>query len=534
MTHATQTPHLAGRREWIGLAVLVLPLLLVSMDMTVLYFAIPSISAALAPSGTEQLWIIDTYGFVLAGLLITMGNIGDRIGRRKLLITGSIIFGLASVAAAFATDPTTLIIERALQGIGGATLMPSTLALVRTMFDDDKQRRTAIAIWSAGLSAGAALGPIVSGLLLNWFPWGSVFLINAPVIVLLLLLVPALVPEYRLPKGHAGRFDPTSALLSLTAVLSVIWGLKETAVNGLATLPAAAILAGLALGYVFVRRQKSLTHPMIDPQLFRNRDFGASMTVSVACAFCLIGFGIFTTQYMMEVLAMSPFEAALWTMASPVAVTFVVPFVTIVARTVRPAYIIATGFLIAAIGFVVMTQLDVARNMLTLMGGAIGIGLGIAIILTCITDLVVAAAPKERAGAASALLETGQELGGALGIAILGSVGAAVYGAYFTAHAPHDVPATAVQASDQTLATASTVAHTLPQAQADSLLAVAREAFTSSLHYSAIAGGIVAVGAAIFTIALLRRIKPTPPAPQDNNNTEDKEAKTEVFEAVSA
>ncbi|MFC0438487.1 MFS transporter, partial [Kutzneria buriramensis] len=238
-------------------------------------------------SGTEQLWIIDMYGFVLAGLLITMGNIGDRIGRRKLLIIGSVIFGLASVAAAFATDPTTLIIERAIQGIGGATLMPSTLALVRNMFHDEKQRRSAIAVWSAGLSAGAALGPIVSGLLLNWFPWNSVFLINAPVIVLLLALVPALVPEYRLPQGQAGKFDFTSALLSLGGVLSVIWGLKETAVNGFSTLPAVAIAAGAVLGYVFVKRQKTLDHPMIDPQLFRNRDFGASMTVSIACSFCL-------------------------------------------------------------------------------------------------------------------------------------------------------------------------------------------------------------------------------------------------------
>ncbi|EWM13273.1 MFS transporter [Kutzneria sp. 744] len=530
MTHATQTPRLAGRREWIGLAVLVLPLLLVSMDMTVLYFAIPSISAALNPSGTEQLWIIDMYGFVLAGLLITMGNVGDRIGRRKLLLIGSVIFGLASVAAAFASDPTTLIVARAIQGVGGATLMPSTLALVRNMFEDEKQRRSAIAVWSTGLSVGAALGPIVSGVLLQFFPWGSVFLINAPVMVLLLILVPTLVPEYRLPKGQAGKFDFASGLLSLAGVLSVIWGLKEAAVNGFSTLPAVALVVGVALGYVFVRRQKTLQHPMIDPQLFRNRDFGASMTVSIACSFCLIGFGIFTTQYMMEVLRMSTLEAALWTMASPVVVTLVVPFVTIVARTVRPAYIIATGFLVAAVGFVVMTQLGVERNLFTVMGGAIGIGMGIAIVLTCITDLVVAAAPKERAGAASALLETGQELGGALGIAILGSVGAAVYGSYFDAHTPQNVPAAAVEASNQTLATASTVAHGLPQAQADSLLAVAREAFTSSLHYSAIAGGIVAVGAAIFTIALLRRIKPTPPAPQDENKTEE----TKVLQSTVA
>ena len=166
MTHATQTPRLAGRREWIGLAVLALPLLLVSMDMTVLYFAIPSIASALQPTGTQQLWMIDMYGFVLAGLLITMGNVGDRIGRRRLLMIGSAIFGLASVAAAFSTDPTMLIVARAVQGIGGATLMPSTLALVRTMFQDEKQRRSAIAVWSTALSAGAGLGPVVGGLLL--------------------------------------------------------------------------------------------------------------------------------------------------------------------------------------------------------------------------------------------------------------------------------------------------------------------------------------------------------------------------------
>jgi DHA2 family multidrug resistance protein-like MFS transporter len=521
MTHATQTPRPAGRREWIGLAVLALPLLLVSMDMTVLYFAIPSIASALQPTGTQQLWMIDMYGFVLAGLLITMGNVGDRIGRRRLLMIGSAIFGLASVAAAFSTDPTMLIVARAVQGIGGATLMPSTLALVRTMFQDEKQRRSAIAVWSTALSAGAGLGPVVGGLLLNNFSWGSVFLINVPAIVVLLILCPALIPEFRLPKGEAGRFDLASCLLSLAGVLSVIWGLKEITVNGLNTLPAVAIVAGIGLGHVFVRRQKTLRHPMINPDLFRNRDFGASLTVSLACFFCMIGSGIFTTQYLMEVLRMSPLEAALWTLVSPVVVTIAVPFVSVVARTIRPAYIIAAGFLVGTVGFLVMTQLGTDRNMFVVVAGTIGVGLGVAVALTCITDMVVGAAPAEHAGSAGALVQTGQELGGALGIAVLGSIGAAVYSSNFDAAAPHNVPVAALDAARQTVAGASEVARTLPAAQGNALLDVAREAFTGAVHTASLAGGAVALVTAIFTIALLRRIKPTPPQPTVTEQTKE-------------
>ncbi|GAA3438375.1 MFS transporter [Kutzneria kofuensis] len=523
MTHATQTPRLAGRREWIGLAVLALPLLLVSMDMTVLYFAIPSIASALQPSGTQQLWMIDMYGFVLAGLLITMGNVGDRIGRRRLLMIGSAIFGLASVTAAFATDPTMLIVARAVQGIGGATLMPSTLALVRNMFQDEKQRRSAIAVWSTALSAGAGLGPVVSGLLLNNFWWGSVFLINVPAIVLLLVLCPVLIPEFRLARGEAGRFDIASCVLSLGGVLSVIWGLKEITVNGFGVLPAVAIAVGLVLGYVFVRRQKTLSHPMINPELFRNRDFGASLTVSLACFFCMIGSGIFTTQYLMEVLHMSPLEAALWTLVSPVVVTIAVPFVTVVARTVRPAYIIAAGFLVGTVGFLVMTQVGTDRNMFVVVAGTIGVGLGVAVALTCITDMVVGAAPAEHAGSAGALVQTGQELGGALGIAVLGSIGAAVYSANFDATAPHNVPAAALDAARQTVAGASEVAHQLPAAQGNALVAAAQEAFTGAVHIASLSGAAVALGTAIFTIALLRRIKPTPPqsAVKDDNQAKE-------------
>ncbi len=240
----TQSGPRAGRREWTGLAVLLLPLLLVSMDVSVLYFAVPFISRDLEPSSTQQLWIFDVYGFVLAGLLITMGSLGDRIGRRRLLLIGAVSFSLASLGAAYAHTAGELIAARAILGVAGATLMPSTLALIRNMFHDEKQRRTAIAIWTGGTTSGVALGPVLSGFLLDHFWWGSVFLINVPFMAMLLLLAPALVPEFRAPQ--AGRFDLLGSLLSLGAVLPVIYGIKEIAANG----ASAPRLAYIAVGVV--------------------------------------------------------------------------------------------------------------------------------------------------------------------------------------------------------------------------------------------------------------------------------------------
>ncbi|MDX6261017.1 MAG: transporter, family, multidrug resistance protein, partial [Kribbellaceae bacterium] len=264
----------AGRKQWIALGVLALPLLLVSMDVSVLYFAVPYISADLGVSATQQLWIFDIYGFVLAGLLITMGSLGDRIGRRRLLIFGAIAFGLASVAAAYAQTPEQLIAARAVLGIGGATLMPSTLALIRNMFHDPAQRGKAIAFWSAVMLGGISLGPVLSGVLLEHFWWGSVFLINTPAMLLLLVLAPLLLPEFK--AAVKGRFDFFSSVLSLAAVLPVIWGIKEMAAHGVDTLPIVAIGAGLLVGYVFLRRQRTAEHSMIELAMFRNRAFSGA------------------------------------------------------------------------------------------------------------------------------------------------------------------------------------------------------------------------------------------------------------------
>ncbi|RPJ59106.1 MAG: MFS transporter, partial [Acidobacteria bacterium] len=279
MTTATDdtavTGPVAGRREWIGLAVLALPCMLYSMDLTVLNLAVPSLSADLAPTATQLLWIVDIYGFLVAGALITMGTLGDRIGRRRLLLMGAAAFGVASVLAAFSVSAEMLIVTRALLGLAGATIAPSTLSLIRNMFHDPKQRTAAIGVWITSYSVGAAIGPLVGGVLLQHFWWGSVFLAGVPVMLLLLAVGPVLLPEYRDPA--AGRLDLFSAGLSLASVLAVIYGLKRMAEHGPGWLPAVSIVAGLATGAAFVRRQRRLLYPLIDLALFRIPAFRASL-----------------------------------------------------------------------------------------------------------------------------------------------------------------------------------------------------------------------------------------------------------------
>lgn len=302
----------AGPREWIGLAVLTLPVLLVSMDMTVLHLAIPQITRDLAPSGTEMLWIVDIYAFMVAGLLITMGAVGDRIGRRRLLLIGGTAFAVASLAAAFATGPGMLIAARAALGIAGATLAPSTLALIRTMFADPRQRSTATSIWVLAFLTGAAVGPIVDGLLLQTFWWGSVFLLGVPIMVVLLAAAPFLLPEYRDPA--ATRVDLLSAVTSLAAVLAVVYGLKEAAAGKALLLPAVAVGVGGLLTVVFVRRQGRLTRPLIDLGLFQRRSFAVAIGVLTLGSLVLAGVGFLTAQYLQLVLGLSPLAAGLWTL----------------------------------------------------------------------------------------------------------------------------------------------------------------------------------------------------------------------------
>ncbi|MFD0904812.1 MFS transporter [Actinomadura sediminis] len=495
----------AGRREWIGLAVLVLPTLLISMDMTALFFALPNLSADLGPSSAQQLWIMDIYAFMLAGFMITMGSLGDRIGRRRVLLIGAAAFGAISVLAGYSQSAEMLILARALLGVAGAALAPSTLSLIRNMFHDARQRRTAIAIWTAGFSGGAGLGPMLGGVLLESFWWGSVFLVNVPVMVLLLILAPLLLPEYRDP--GAGRLDLQSALLSLAAVLPVVYGIKALAEEGLQWRPPAFIVFGLLAGVLFVRRQHRLDDPMLDVALFRKRAFSISISANVLSIFAIVGFGYFGTQYMQLVLGMSPLTAALWTLLVAPAMGAAVLTATLLARRVPPGYIVAGAMVLMAVGFAVLTQIRVDSPTLVLAAGFLGIIGGSGAVGALAVDMIVAAAPPERAGSASALSETGSEFGGAVGVALLGSIGAAIYHARMDTAVPSGLPPEAAEAARDTLGGATEVVRHLPEAIGGPLLTTAQEAFTEGMRASATAGAAIMVVTAVLAAFLLRHVR---------------------------
>ena len=417
----------ATRREWIGLAVIALPCMLYSMDLTVLNLALPALAADLEPSGVQLLWIIDVYGFLVAGALLTMGTLGDRVGRRRLLLIGAVVFGAASFLAAFAPSAGALIAARALLGLAGATIAPSTLSLIRNMFQDPQQRTFAIGVWISSYSAGAAIGPLLGGVLLEFFWWGSVFLLALPVMVLLLAVGPALLPEYRDP--DAGRIDLPSVALALFAVLALVYGLKETAQHGAAAYSLFSVVLGGVLATAFVRRQRRLADPLIDLALFRSRDFSVSLGVYLLGTFVSFGIFIFMTQYLQLVLGLSPLMAGVWTV--PFALGFVAGSM-VAPRLVRrwPApNVMAGGLLLAAAGYLMVTQVHRSDGPGLLMAGMLVQSIGMAPLFTLTNDLIIGAAPPERAGAASGISETASELGGALGIALLGTLATAVYGA---------------------------------------------------------------------------------------------------------
>jgi DHA2 family multidrug resistance protein-like MFS transporter len=502
-TDAVAAPK-AGRREWIGLAVLTLACLLYAMDLTVLHLAVPSLSADLAPSSAELLWIVDIYGFMVAGCLITMGTLGDRIGRRRLLMLGAAAFGVVSVLAAFSTSAEMLIASRALQGVAGATLAPSTLSLIFSMFPDARERSVAIGVWIAGFSAGGAVGPVLGGVLLERFWWGSVFLLAVPVMALLLVLGPRLLPEYR--DENAGRLDPASAVLSLASILAVIFGLKEIAQSGVHPLPVASIVAGLALGVAFARRQLTLEDPMIDLRLFRIRAFSASLATNVLGVFIAVGYFLFVAQYLQLVLGLSPLRAGLWSL--PSAAGFVVgsTFGPRILRRVRPASVIGAGLAMGAAGLALLTRVDGSADLTMLVLASVVISLGLAPVFTATTDLVVGSAPPERAGAASGISETGAELGGALGIAILGSIGTAVYRSELVDVLPAAVPAEAAATARDTLGAAVGVAGSLPGRVGDQLVAGARDAFVQGMRVSTAIATVVAIGVAALAVTMLRHV----------------------------
>ncbi|MEV4157072.1 MFS transporter [Nocardia salmonicida] len=499
----------AGVKEWIGLAVLALPTLLISMDLSVLYLAIPSISEALEPSSSQLLWILDIYGFLVAGFLITMGTLGDRIGRRKLLMIGALAFGIASVIAAYSVSANMLIGTRALLGIAGATLMPSTLALIRNMFHDDRQRTTAISVWMTSFMVGMVIGPLVGGAMLENFWWGSVFLVAVPAMVLLLATGPFLLPEYKDP--NPGKLDILSALLSLLSVMGVIYGIKELAKDGWSIESVGVLVAGLVLGTVFVLRQKRLTNPLIDLRLFSNVRFSGSLVALMVAMLAMGGLFLLLSQYLQLVLGLSAFEAGLWTVPQAAAMVVAAGVVSALAPKIRPAYLMTGGLIIAMAGYALFTQLSGSDDLALIVTGMVVFSLGLSPMFVLGLDLIVGAVDPERAGAASAISETGQELSAALGVAVIGSIGTAVYRGQMTEQLPAGLPPEITHTAEDTLAGALYVASALPEPFGAELTTIAREAYTQALQVNSVVGiGLTAVAAGL-VIGLLRHI----PAPDD-------------------
>jgi DHA2 family multidrug resistance protein-like MFS transporter len=519
----------AGRREWTGLAVLALPAFVIALDFSVLNLAVPVISRELMPTGTELLWIVDIYGFVLAGFLVTMGTLGDRIGRRRLLMLGAAGFGLASAAAAYSVSAGMLIGARAVLGLAGATLMPSTLSLISNMFRDGKQRTLAIAVWSTSLPLGGAAGPLIGGAMLQVFWWGAVFLLAVPVMVILLATGPILLPEYR--NAAAGRPDFLSVGLSLAAILPVVYGLTEIAEGGLRPVPVAAVVAGLLVGWGFVRRQRTLADPLIDLRLFGQPGFSAALGINTLVYFVILGMLLLISQYLQLVLGQSPLLAGLWmlpTMGGLIGGSLVTP---LFAGRLHPAVTMAVGLGVAAAGFGLLTQTS-SLGLAAVVAGSAVFGLGIAPVTNLVTGMVLGSAPPQWAGTASGLSETSTELGGALGIAILGSIGTAVYHHRVTGGIPRGIPRAAARAIGATLGDATSAAGQLHGQPGADVLQAARAAFTGGVEVVAGISAVIVAALALVAVARLRRVTPAEEAPAEEAPAE--EAPAESGEAAAA
>ncbi|WP_460795799.1 MFS transporter [Microbacterium sp. GXF0217] len=495
----TDAPRV-GARGWWALIVLMLPVLLVSVDNTVLSFALPEIAIALEPSGAEQLWIIDVYPLVLAGLLVTMGTLGDRFGRRRMLLIGATGFAAVSVLAAFAPTAGALIAARALLGFFGAMLMPSTLSLLRSIFRNRDQRRFAIAVWASAFSAGSALGPIVGGFLLEHFAWGSVFLIAVPVLIPLLIAGPLLVPESRDP--NPGRIDPISIALSMATMIPIVYAIKSLAVDGPTWGAGAWAALGILMGTLFVRRQLRADTPMLEMQLFRRGSFSGAILVNLLSVVALVGFLYFVSQHLQLVLGLSPMQAGVALVPGMAAMIVAGLAVVPVSRRVPPHVVVPAALVFSVIGYLLVAFSGKEHGVLPLIIAFVVLGVGIGAAETISNELILSNAPAEKAGAASAVSETAYELGAVLGTAVLGGLITAFYRGSLVI--PDGIPSDAADAARETLAGAYTEAHRLPTELGDALWNAAASAFGSGVTVTSLIGAGLVVVAGIIAAVTLR------------------------------
>ncbi len=513
---ASTIPQLATRREWIGLAVLALPTLLLSLDISVLYLALPILSSDLHASSNEQLWILDIYSFLLAGFLVTMGTLGDRIGRRKLLLIGGAAFGVASIIAAYSNSAEMLIVSRALLGLAGATLAPSTMALIRNMFHDPKQMGQAIGVWFSCFMGGMLLGPLVGGILLEHFWWGAAFLLGVPFMVLLLILGPILLPEYR--DANAGKLDLASVALSLLAILPVIYGVKSVTRSGLDLVAGVTIVAGLAFGVAFVLRQRKLAHPLLDLKLFTNRKFSTALSTMWFGGVIMAGVSLVAAMYLQLVLGFDPLTAGLLIVPQNVVMLLGYQIAPRLAAKLGNTPLITGGLLICGAGFVVMTFIRPEGSIGLLLVGMCVAALGMSFPMALTANIVMGSTPPEKAGSAAAVMETSGEFGIAVGIAALGSLAAVVYRGQIADSIPAGLPADTAAAVHEGIATATAYTSQL----GPDLVRAVNASFTTGMN------AVTAVGAAIFialavlcAIVLRKSDESSAPDPSTTQTTDE-------------
>ncbi|MEU1390360.1 MULTISPECIES: MFS transporter [unclassified Nonomuraea] len=485
--------------RWAVLVLLCLSLLLITVDATVLHIAVPALTAALEPSSVELLWIIDSYSLVVAPLLIVFGTLGDRYGRKRLVLGGFVLFGVASAGAAFAPTPLTLILARALLGVGGAMIMPATLSLIRQVFTDRRERAVALGVWSAVAAAGAAVGPLIGGVLVGVW-WGAVFLINVPILLVLLPLAVRLLPES--PLRRERPWDSTSAVLSVLGLLALAFGLKEAGAGSLLPFWASVLvfLGGAGLLVAFVRRQSRLPAPLLELALFRRREFTTGVAGVLLGVFALVGLQLMLAQYLQLVLGDSPVRAAVRMLPLVLsAVTGGLAAAHILPRIGMRATM-SGGLGLVALALTPTLGWGVEGHPVMLAVCFVGIGFGVQVALLAASDTIMSSVPESRAGGAAAIEETAYELGAGLGVAVLGTITTLAYAPALPA-----VPGVSVGRMDQarqSLAGAAHVAREIGGSTGDALLGAARWAFVNALHTTVIVS-VVLLGLTAVAVAVL-------------------------------
>jgi DHA2 family multidrug resistance protein-like MFS transporter len=433
---ATATLRVRVRDPRLALALLSLPSLLIAIDISVLSVALPTMAADLRPSPTELLWMNDIYGFMVGGTMITMGAVGDRVGQRRLIVLCSAVFAAASAVAAFSTGPWMVIAARAVMGVAGAAIMPASMALIRRLFPDPKRSVSAMGAYMTCFLVGMAVAPVVGGVMIEYWWWGSVFLLGVPVMLLTLVAAPRLLPEFRTPT--AGRVDLRSAALCLASILLVVAALKMIVNSGWSWRPAFFAVAGLGLGAVFVRRQHRLDDPLVDLSLLRRPGVARVMWVLFLTALIMGGTSIFSAFYLQSALRLSPLRAALWLVPSMIAMIAASNLGPWLGRRVPPSRIVQGSLMVMTAGFLAYTMIPQGRpGILAVVGGGVLATAGVGAAFPFLMNDVISHAPPERAGSAASLAQTANEIGIAMGLVVLGSIGTVVYRSRLTSSTGH-------------------------------------------------------------------------------------------------